>query len=214
MPDPKRVKVGVWEDGVFVGVVIFSRGVSATKISKTMGISSVEIAELSRVALSTHRTPTTRIVSIALAMLKAKDSGLRVIVSYADENQGHLGIIYQGGNWIYTGRSARVALFRDASGRMIHDRACSASGVKRQFGLLKRAPKPENLTRIEQLPKWRYFMPLDPEMRAKILPLAKPYPKRERSIGIDAAGTTSRGRCDATRSLQPEQATTREPSPA
>jgi hypothetical protein len=34
--------------------------------------------------------------------------------------------------------------------------------------------------------------------------IAKPYPKRERSIGIDAAGTTSRGRCDATRSLQPK----------
>ena len=35
--------------------------------------------------------------------------------------------------------------------------------------------------------------------------IAKPYPKRERSIGIDAAGTTSRGRCDATRSLQSDQ---------
>ena len=35
MPDPKCAKIGVWEDGHFIGAVIFSRGVSATNISKT-----------------------------------------------------------------------------------------------------------------------------------------------------------------------------------
>jgi len=64
--------------------------------------------------------------------------------------------------------------------------------------------RPQDGTRIILPGKHKYLMPLDAEMRAKIAPLAKPYPKRERSIGIDAAGTTSRGRCDATRSLQPK----------
>jgi hypothetical protein len=36
--------------------------------------------------------------------------------------------------------------------------------------------------------KHRYLMPLDDEMRVRILPLAKPYPKRATSIGSDAAG--------------------------
>jgi hypothetical protein len=34
--------------------------------------------------------------------------------------------------------------------------------------------------------KYRYLMPLDDEMRAKIAPLAKPYPKRAGSIVTDA----------------------------
>jgi hypothetical protein len=35
--------------------------------------------------------------------------------------------------------------------------------------------------------KHKYVMPLDAEMRAKILPLAKPYPKRATSIDSDAS---------------------------
>lgn len=34
--------------------------------------------------------------------------------------------------------------------------------------------------------KHRYLMPLDDEMRAKIAPLARPYPKRAGSIASDA----------------------------
>ncbi len=43
-----------------------------------------------------------------------------------------------------------------------------------------------NIRRISGSSKHRYLMPLDPDMRAKILPLAKPYPKRAGSIVADA----------------------------
>jgi hypothetical protein len=46
-------------------------------------------------------------------------------------------------------------------------------------------------------------MPLDAEMRAKIAPLAKPYPKRERSAENGAAVPTAGGGVIPTRSLQP-----------
>jgi len=42
------------------------------------------------------------------------------------------------------------------------------------------------ITRVAGSSKYRYAMPLDPEMRARILPLAQPYPKRAGSIGADA----------------------------
>ena len=124
-------------------------------------------------------------------MLKKKDPGLCILISYADANQGHLGDIYQAGNWIYTGVSARVPLFRDKSGKFIHDRACSVSGYKRQFGAVKKVPKRENLIRIDQLPKWRYFYALNDDMRKRILPLAKPYPKRAASETVDTPGDHS-----------------------
>lgn len=45
----------------------------------------------------------TRIVSIALKMLKKLCPGIRVVVSYADRDQGHEGKIYRAGNWINHG---------------------------------------------------------------------------------------------------------------
>lgn len=188
MPDPKTLKIGVWEGTRFIGVVIFSRGVSATNISKSLNISSVEIAELSRVALDKHFSPTTKIISIALRMLKLQSPGLRLVISYADANQGHLGILYQAGNWIYTGQSAAVPLLHDKAGRLIHDRACSASGIKRQFGVLKRVPRRADLVSIPQLKKYRYMMPLDDKMRQVLVRLRKPYPKRAGSDTVDTSG--------------------------
>ena len=180
MPDPKSVKIGAWENGKFIGVVMFTRGVSGTNISKTLKIKSVEIAELSRGALTNYKNTVTRIIKISLVMLKKKCPLLRVIVSYADENHGHIGVIYQGGNWIFTGKSSFIPLFQNKEGIFIHGRSCSSTGLSKQFGEIKRVPKRENLIKIKQVPKWRYFMPLDDEMRKQIEPLRKPYPKRDK----------------------------------
>jgi hypothetical protein len=182
MPDPKSAKVGVWENDKYIGCIIFSRGVGSTNISKTLKIKSIEIVELSRVALANHDAPVTRIIAIAIRIIKKQFPKLKILVSYADENHGHLGVIYQAGGWVYTGKSAAVALYKKANGEYIHDRACSSTGYKRQFGAIKKVPNRKDLTRIEQLPKWRYMMPLDPEMKKQIEHLRKPYPKRAGSI--------------------------------
>jgi len=36
-----------------------------------------------------------------------RKSGKEIVVSYAEINQGHLGVVYQATNWIYTGLSAK-----------------------------------------------------------------------------------------------------------
>lgn len=196
MPDPKSVKIGVWEDRKFIGVVMFTRGVSGTNISKTLNIKPEEICELSRVALNYHKTPVTRIISIGLMMLKKNFPGIKIVVSYADENHGHIGAIYQAGNWIYNGKSAAVSLFQDKAGNYIHDRACSSTGYKRQFGKMTRVPNRKDLIKIPQVPKWRYLMPLDDEMRRRIEPLRKPYPKRPKQAMESNQGSQRRGGAD------------------
>lgn len=35
-----------------------------------------------------------------------RDSGFEVLVSFADTSQGHLGVVYQATNWLYTGLSS------------------------------------------------------------------------------------------------------------
>ncbi len=188
MPDSKCVKVGVWENEKFIGCVIFSRGVSSSNLSKTWGIKTTEICELSRVALTKHETPVTRILSIAIKMLRKFCPGLKLIISYADSNQGHVGAIYQAGNWIYTGESASVPIYVGKSGKVYHDRSVSSSGVKEHYGRMSACPKKEDLKKIPQIPKHRYFMPLDDELRKRIQ--AKPFPKKICGVRIvsDSSG--------------------------
>jgi hypothetical protein len=106
IPACKLFKLGVWEDEKFIGAVIFSRGASPFLLKK-YDLKQTEGCELTRVALKEHQTPVSRIVAIAIKILKKKNPGLRIIISFADPERGHHGGIYQAGGWIYTGTSGR-----------------------------------------------------------------------------------------------------------
>lgn len=186
LPTPPLVRVGVWEGGVFIGCVLFGRGASNNLLSP-YGLNSTEGAELVRVALAKHSCPVSRIVAIAIRFLKKNSPGLRLIVSHADQNQGHHGGIYQAGNWIYSGTTSVDAAYIDREGRRWHSRMVSSTGIKTVYGKRRQVARPQDCRKIKLAGKHRYLMPLDDEMRARIAPLAKPYPKR---AGSSASGTS------------------------
>ena len=175
LPVGKKVIIGFFEDDTLIGVVIFSQGAN-NNLLKPYGLSQIEGCELSRVALSQHKTPVTKVIKIAIALLKKKCPGLRLIVSFADSNQGHVGTIYQAGNWIFTGMTGCDYEYH-YKGRAYHKRQVSVSGFNKQFGALKRSPKVEDCKKIRLGPKLRYLMPLDKKMRKQILSIAKLYIK-------------------------------------
>ena len=102
MPSGKLVRYGVWEDNQFVGSVIYGRGATPT-VYKRIGMKQTEACELVRVALGEHETPTTKIIAVTLRMLKKSNSGLHLVFSFSDLDQGHQGTIYKAGNWIDVG---------------------------------------------------------------------------------------------------------------
>lgn len=191
MPAPKYNHLGVWESGQFIGAVIFSKG-NNNNLHRPFGINALEICELTRIALTNHITPVTRILSIAVSILKKKNPELKLIVSYADPNVGHAGGIYQGGNWVYSGISGKGIKYIDKSGKEHHSRCVSPSGVKKQFGIYKSVLKPQDCTLIHLEGKHRYLYPLTDDMRRKIEPLRKPYPKKK-DLGVSSvtASTSS-----------------------
>lgn len=202
LPTPPLVKVGVWEAGKFIGVVVFGRG-ATNNLGKPYGLKNIEVCELVRVALAKHITPTSRIVAIALKLMISNNPKLRLIVSFADTNQGHYGGIYQAGGWVYTGQTNAGYKLQDRMGRIWHSRQCSATGVSRQYGELRRVPKIQDCIKIPEMGKHRYLMPLDAEMRKQIEPLRQPYPKRVTSIDSDAAVfQTDKGGASPTVTLQ------------
>ena len=177
LPIGKLVKVGVWEHGKFIGVVIFSRGTARHLVTR-FGLKMEEGCELTRVAMTRHRVQVSRVMRIALLFLKAKCPTIKLVVSFASEAEGHHGGIYQAGNWIYEGRSATSQDYY-YNGRKVPSRTVNevASKANLKVGdLLKTGA----VRKASAKGKHRYLMPLDKELMTKLQLTGQKYPKREK----------------------------------
>ncbi len=171
MPTGKLIKIGVWEGGLFVGAIIFSRG-AAPQSHCPYGIERTEICELTRVALNKHAWPVSRMLAIAIKMLKNKCPGLRLIVSYADPEQGHHGGIYAAGGWTYSGTISDTHFECVKTGKRIHSKTLKTGRKGHAAKLLR-----ERKIRKIRLIKHKYLMPLDEAMKMQVSKLSKKYPK-------------------------------------
>ncbi len=188
MPVGKTVKIGAWESGKFIGVVIFAYGAN-NNMGKPYRLPQTECCELVRVALSQHVAPVSRIVALALRWLKKANSGLRLVVSYADTQQGHHGGIYQAGGWVFAGTSEGAAQYV-LNGRVVH--SMQIQTFVRSGKIKSRA----GLATVKAGDKHKYLMPLDDAMREQIAPLAKPYPKRAKQAMTDNQSAQRQGSTD------------------
>ena len=173
VPKSKLLKVGVWENQKFIGVVVFGSGASP-QIGSPYKLNLDRVCELVRIALTKHESPVSKILSIAIRFLSKSNPLLRLIVSYADPLQGHHGGIYQATNWVYAGKTSPCDWFKIvATGQMVHSHSY-------RRGRPGRATRDKAAGLIESIPmvKHKYLMPLDKAMKDQIQSLSKPYPKR------------------------------------
>lgn len=177
MPAFGSVRVGAWEGQRFIGVVMFSHGANF-RIGEPYGLGQHEAAELTRIALTAHQAPVSRILAIALRFLRHRCPGLRLVVSYADQAQGHHGGVYQATGWIYVGMAT------PQQSLSVHGATHHKRTLRERYGRggnsiawLRQHVDPD-AEWIEDQPKHKYLMPLDAEMRQQIAPLSRPYPKR------------------------------------
>ena len=181
-PKFKQVWIGVWEQGIFKGVLSFGRS-STPYLGDAYNLKTTECCELTRIALREHEAPVSKILAIAIKMLKKQSDGMKLIVSLADSMQGHHGGIYQATNWIYVGKSSSCVQY------YFRNKWRNDSSLMRH---LKKNPDAKKTLPQRKIPgKHKYLMPLDNEMRAIIQPLAKPYPKRDKQAMADSLGTAA-----------------------
>ncbi|MFC0225670.1 Mom family adenine methylcarbamoylation protein [Serratia aquatilis] len=177
VPVGKLVKVGAWEDGQFIGVVIFSRGAN-NHIGQPYNLQQDQVCELTRVALRAHISPVSQILAKAIKFLTTVCPGLRLIVSYADKDQNHHGGIYQATNWIYEGLVGAGTLGAFIiNGKKVHPRSVAAKGVKQSIESVRQHLDP-SAQEFKTSGKHKYLMPLDKQMKRILTPRHKPYPKR------------------------------------
>jgi len=177
-PKFKQVWIGAWEDGKFIGVTSFGRS-STPYLGDAYGLKTTECAELTRIAMKSHKCQISRIMAISIKFLKKQSPGMRLLVSLADPMQNHHGGVYQATNWVYVGKSSSNTQYF-YRGKWRNDTPLMRA--------MQTNPKLRESLQKRKIPgKHKYLMPLDNEMRKQILPLSKPYPKRASSETSDTA---------------------------
>lgn len=177
IPVAPRVEIGVWEGGTFAGVVVFSRGANRN-VGRTYGVPIGQFAELTRIAMREHHAPVSAVISRAVKYLKRTNPELRLLISYADPEQGHHGGVYQAAGWTYVGTGAPTQMWVDSSGRRWHNREVSASGLQLIYGKAVPVLRQDQCQRVTVPGKHKYLLGLDRAMRRQVSSLAQPYPSR------------------------------------
>lgn len=180
MPSGKSVKIGVWENGKFIGVVMFGLGAGHATRGERYGLRKThEVAELTRIALTKHVTPVSKIIAIAIKLFTKRCPGIRLIISFADMmDQGHHGGVYQASNWIYAGTFSGCGGFV-IHGKVMHNRSVYSKGWKQMLPWLQ--ANIDCNAKIQKTVKHRYLFPMDEEVRKRVKDFALPYPKRAES---------------------------------
>ena len=167
------------ENNEWCGVVLYGTG-ATNNIASPYNLKQGNVLELVRMALNGKQESTTKAMSISLKLLKKYAPNVKLIVSYADSEQGHYGTIYQATNWFYTGYSTDTNLI--VNGKREHRRTlgsrfgtCSAEALRN---------KGFDIEVLKTKPKWKYIYPLDKTLISLCKSLSKPYPKKQLAIEV------------------------------
>ncbi len=176
MPSAKLVRIGVWEADHFVGAILYGSGANR-HIARPFGLEPTQVCELVRVALARGREqPTSRCLAMSLKLLKRQSPGLKLVVSYADSGQGHVGTIYQATNWLYLEAGSQAYL--RVKGEIVHPRSLyDRYGPGGQSLPWLQANVDPRAERVPMELKHKYVWAFDKKLRRQLEAIALPYPK-------------------------------------
>jgi len=174
LPASPTAKIGVWEDGDFIGAVTYSKG-SNGNMASMFSLDATEVCELTRVALNDHDAPVSQVLSISRDLLIERFPKIKIVVSYADPFQDHSGSIYQADNWHYIGKtekSRRIIIDGESKhARSMYEKYGTSSANK----LRQRLPA-KDIGVEHREGKHRYAYPLTEAAKRKLEPMSEPYP--------------------------------------
>ncbi len=173
------VALGYYARNKLLGVVCFGVGANKSLIpSVCRGVRADEGYELVRLFAFNWapRNIESFMISQSIKYLQKNYPHIKVLVSFADPAQGHLGIIYQATNWLYTGKGDGEFFFKH-KGRIIHPRTLSDYPKDKR---MKIRHNPKN--KVWKDGKHRYIYLLGSKKQRKLLKKCLklprlPYPK-------------------------------------
>jgi hypothetical protein len=170
-----NVAFNVYEDNIWCGVIIYGFGANKS-IASSFGKWEGQVLELVRVALNGKQTTTSQCVALSLKLLKKYAPCVDLIVSYADADQNHKGIIYQATNWIYAGlvnekTKGNFIIY----GKKMHPKSVHSKNWKQSLDWIQQNVD-KFATQEVSRGKHKYLFPLNEKTKKEILRLSKPYP--------------------------------------
>ena len=141
-------------EGELVGAMLF--GQMSTTAWKKFSDREEKVLELRRLVMldKAGRNSESRFIGYALMWIRKNKPYIKVIVSYADPNFGHLGTIYRASNFKYLGVSGKdVGYYDIESGKTYHSRALRTKykGKYKPFVLRLREKNKKGLLKKIQL---------------------------------------------------------------
>lgn len=167
---------GLVEDGMIVGVVVY--GQPSPPIQRhAFRERDFRLYELTRLVVQTKtKNAASILVGRSLQMLSERPSA---VISYADTEHGHAGIVYQATNWIYTGATVSHDKAYIVDGKRMHPMTLRDRGITDPG----RWAKEHGIETVAPMEKHRYFYFVGNkrqkrEMAAKLVyPVVQGYPK-------------------------------------
>lgn len=168
----------MYSGDVLVGACIYGK-LGMANAWKRYVDSEDDLLELRRLVLidDTPKNTESWFIGKTLQWLK-QHTDVSLIVSYADPNYGHSGIVYQASNFLYIGDTSpgRVIMF---NGKKYHDKAVRAKykGELKPFARrLREALVSGEAEYVHQVEKHIYVYPLHRTARRRVLRDFKVYP--------------------------------------
>jgi hypothetical protein len=187
-PSGSALMLGVYQDNKINGLIIFGNPVSSHIRKAVRSTTGKQVLELTRLWLSDNlpKNSESKVISIALRILKRLKPSIKWIVSYADPKAGHSGIIYQATNWVYIGLTGKTEYYiidgQRKHTKTLNDRVRSRKNLKQIFG--------NRISTERTIGKHCYLYFLDKEYQKYLVKPIKPYPKNiSRGSGVTSSIT-------------------------
>jgi hypothetical protein len=177
----KSVPVNVFGYSVFndnkewCGVVLYGSGAS-NNLGKQLNLKQGQYLELVRMALNGKQEKTSKCLSLSIKLITRSLPLVKALISFADDGQNHLGIIYQATNWYYTGK------FKGDKEYYINNRWMHPRTVGSVNGSRAKDKLPKGTIIRDGSSKFRYIYPLTKDIIPLCKELSKPYPKQAQEV--------------------------------
>jgi len=178
-PNSTKVSFGIYYEGKLQGCMCW--GIPATQHHyKKFNVDKSELMELLRLWTKDNspKNLESKSISINIRILKKEMPNLKVLISYADPNVGHNGIVYQASNWRYIGTSGNDGGIKIGN-KVYHRRTLNSRYGSSKKDFLEKITGKE-VIQVRSRGKHYYVYPLSNEIENKIKPWIKPYPKRDK----------------------------------
>jgi hypothetical protein len=170
---------GLYDNDLLLGVIIYGIPASNSVMQLCGKVNQKNVIELVRLWTvdDGQRNKESYLISHSLKMLPYE-----IVISYADASYGHVGIVYQATNWIYTGLTDRHVAWNIDGEQKQHSRHFfdSYGGIEKAKDILG-----SRMTAYERPQKHRYiYFNTDKRRKKELMKKLKystlPYPKAEK----------------------------------